>query len=118
MGGVFSSDLEISVKGVKLPKAVLKATPIVDAKSMRANKAVPQLRGALADASNKVKILQPASITLESDIATLTNKKQKINQVLAAATASQTKYSSDLAALASLSGGAGTNALGTLLNRK
>ena len=79
---------------------------------------MPKLRNALANATDKIKVLQPASTTLDSDIATLTNKKQKINQVLQEATVSQQKYGSNLAALAALSGGAGTNALGTLLESK
>ena len=115
MGGIFSSDLNIKVQGVKLPAKVLKAVPKIDARSMSAKSALPKLRSALADASGKVDVLQPATATLQQDIDSLTRKKQMIDKVLKEAVDSKSKYTTNLAALAQLSGGAGTDALGTLL---
>ena len=117
MGGIFSSDLEISVQGVRLPKRILKATPKVDARAMPAKKAVPKLRKALEDATSKVDILQPASTALQQDIDTLARKKSTIDRVLREAADSKKKYTQNIASLAQLSGGAGTNALNTLLKR-
>ena len=115
MGQLFSSDLEISVQGVRLPAKVLKAIPKIDARTMPAKKAVPKLRNALANASTKVAVLQPASTALQQDIDTLTRKKQTIDRVLREATDSKAKYTQNIASLSQLSGGAGSNALSTLL---
>lgn len=117
MGNLWSSDLNIKVDGVKLPAKVLKAIPKVDARGMTAEKAVPLLRNALADASSKVEVLQPASTTLQKDIDVLTRKKQMLNKVLKEAVDSREKYTKNISSLAQLSGGAGSNALGALLKK-
>ena len=117
MGALFSSDVTIKVQPIKLPGKVLKGVPKVDARTMSSKKAVPKLRGALLDATKKIDVLQPASTTLQQQIETLTRKKQMVNKVLEEASVSRNRYSSNIEALAKLSGGAGSEALGTLLKK-